>query len=147
VVISEYGAAIWADPDHWIPEAARVLRPGGELRFLGSHPLLLACSPVDGSTPALDTLQRPWNDMHRFDWPEVEVPATADRPASVEPAVTEFHLPPGRMLRLLRDCGFEVLDLIELTAPADSTTTYDFVTVDWATRYPHEQVWKARLPG
>jgi ubiquinone/menaquinone biosynthesis C-methylase UbiE len=25
--ISEYGAAIWADPYHWIPEAARLLRP------------------------------------------------------------------------------------------------------------------------
>src|SRR5437773_10111798 len=29
--ISEYGAALWADPYAWIPEAARILRPGGEL--------------------------------------------------------------------------------------------------------------------
>src|ERR687898_3057568 len=35
-VISEYGAAIWADPYRWIPEAARLLRPGGELVFLGN---------------------------------------------------------------------------------------------------------------
>ncbi len=26
--ISEYGAALWADPYAWIPEAARLLRPG-----------------------------------------------------------------------------------------------------------------------
>jgi ubiquinone/menaquinone biosynthesis C-methylase UbiE len=26
--LSEYGAAIWCDPDRWIPEAWRVLRPG-----------------------------------------------------------------------------------------------------------------------
>ena len=28
LAISEYGASIWADPYRWIPEAARVLRPG-----------------------------------------------------------------------------------------------------------------------
>lgn len=29
LAISEYGAAIWADPYRWIPDAARLLRPGG----------------------------------------------------------------------------------------------------------------------
>ena len=29
LAISEYGAAIWCDPYLWIPEAARLLRPGG----------------------------------------------------------------------------------------------------------------------
>ena len=33
--ISEYGAAIWADPYEWIPEAHRLLRPGGTLVFRG----------------------------------------------------------------------------------------------------------------
>ncbi len=41
VVLSEYGAAIWSDPYRWIPEAARVLRPGGELSFLGNSSLLM----------------------------------------------------------------------------------------------------------
>jgi ubiquinone/menaquinone biosynthesis C-methylase UbiE len=31
LAISEYGAALWADPYAWIPEAARLLRPGGRL--------------------------------------------------------------------------------------------------------------------
>ena len=31
LVISEYGASIWCDPYRWIPEAARLLRPGGLL--------------------------------------------------------------------------------------------------------------------
>ncbi|WP_370327665.1 class I SAM-dependent methyltransferase [Euzebya sp.] len=144
LVVSEYGAAIWADPHAWIPEAARVLRRGGELRFLGNHPLLMACSPVDGTMPARDRLQRSWVDMHRFDWPEVTLPATGDRPAVTEPAVVEFHLPPGAMIRLLRDSGFEVLDHIELTAHPDAVTSHEFVTPDWAGRWPHEQVWKAR---
>ena len=31
--ISQYGASIWCDPYRWIPEAARILRPGGRLVF------------------------------------------------------------------------------------------------------------------
>jgi len=31
LVISEYGIATWADPYAWIPEASRLLRPGGRL--------------------------------------------------------------------------------------------------------------------
>ena len=31
LALSEYGASIWADPYLWIPEAARLLRPGGRL--------------------------------------------------------------------------------------------------------------------
>ena len=34
IAISEYGASIWCDPYAWIPEAARLLRPGGELIIL-----------------------------------------------------------------------------------------------------------------
>ena len=29
LVISECGASLWCDPARWIPEAARILRPGG----------------------------------------------------------------------------------------------------------------------
>ena len=29
LAVSEYGASLWADPYKWIPEAARLLRPGG----------------------------------------------------------------------------------------------------------------------
>ena len=29
LAFSEYGAAIWCDPYRWIPETARLLRPGG----------------------------------------------------------------------------------------------------------------------
>jgi len=34
MVLSEYGAATWADPYRWIPEAARLLRPKGRLVML-----------------------------------------------------------------------------------------------------------------
>src|SRR5262249_6891033 len=52
LAISEYGASIWVDPYRWIPEAARLLRPGGRLVFLCNSPLVILCSPdigpVDG---------------------------------------------------------------------------------------------------
>jgi SAM-dependent methyltransferase len=46
--ISEYGAAIWCDPKIWIPEAHRLLKPGGELVFLGNSPLAMITTPPDG---------------------------------------------------------------------------------------------------
>ena len=41
LAISEYGASIWCDPYRWIPEAARLLRPGGQLIFLVNSVLLM----------------------------------------------------------------------------------------------------------
>lgn len=72
LVISEYGAAIWADPYRWIPEAARLLRPGGELVFLGNAVLLMLCVPDADGVPAGTTLRRPQFGMHRFEWPDDE---------------------------------------------------------------------------
>ena len=39
LAISEHGAAVWADPYKWIPEAARLLRSGGVLAFMHGTPL------------------------------------------------------------------------------------------------------------
>jgi SAM-dependent methyltransferase len=69
-VISEYGAAVWADPFRWIPEAARLLRPGGELVFLGNSTLLMLCVPDEDGIPATDRLVRAQAGMHRFEWPD-----------------------------------------------------------------------------
>lgn len=33
LAISECGASLWCDPARWVPEAARLLRPGGRLVF------------------------------------------------------------------------------------------------------------------
>lgn len=132
LVISEYGAAIWSDPYHWIPEAARVLRPGGELLFLGNSTLLMLCTPDGEEQPATPSMQRAFFGMHRFDWPEDDPPAV------------EFHLGHGDWIRLLRANGFEILDLIEIRAPEGKKTRYEFVTAEWAHRWPSEEVWRAR---
>ena len=134
VAISEYGAAIWADPHRWIPEAARLLRPGGELIFLGNSTLMMLCAPDEDDVAATDRMVRPQRGMHRFEWPD-------------EPSI-EFHLSPGDWIRLLRANGFAVEDLVELYAPDHvQTSNYGFVTPGWARRWPHEEIWRARLLG
>ena len=65
--ISEYGASIWCDPYAWIPEAARLPRPGGRLVFLVNAPLLMICAPDDDAA-ASDRLLPPYFGIHRFDW-------------------------------------------------------------------------------
>jgi SAM-dependent methyltransferase len=64
-----HNAAIWADPYRWIPEAARILRPDGELVFLDNGTFWVLTVPeTDDEGPAADRLLRPYFGMHRFDW-------------------------------------------------------------------------------
>ncbi|MEX1295076.1 MAG: class I SAM-dependent methyltransferase, partial [Candidatus Limnocylindrales bacterium] len=56
MVLSEYGASLWADPYLWVPECARVLRPAGRLVFLTSSILVQLCYPDEGVVT--QTLQR-----------------------------------------------------------------------------------------
>jgi SAM-dependent methyltransferase len=131
LAISEYGASIWADPYRWIPEAARLLRLGGELTFLVNGTIWILCVPdTDDAGPAGDRLLRPYFGMHRFEWPD-------------ESGV-EFHLGHGDWIRLLRANGFEVTDLIEVRPPEGATTSFELTTLEWARRWPCEEIWKAR---
>ena len=56
LVVSEHGAAAWCDPEQWLPEAARLLRPGGRLVFLTNSHLSALCVPAEegvaGEQPA-----------------------------------------------------------------------------------------------
>ncbi len=132
--VSEYGASNWCDPYRWIPEAARLLRPGGELVFLVMSPILvLAVHDTDAEGPADDRLRRDYFGLHRIEWPD--------------DTSVEFHLGYGDWIRLLGNHSFEVTDLVEVRPPADAQTSNPFVALEWARRWPCEQVWKARKRG
>jgi hypothetical protein len=92
--------------------------------------LLMLAVPDTDELPATERLVRPYFGMHRFEWPDDES--------------VEFHLGRGDMIRLLRGCGLEVEDLLELRPGPGAMTRYPFVTLEWSRQWPCEEVWKAR---
>jgi SAM-dependent methyltransferase len=131
--ISEYGAALWADPYAWIPEAARLLKPGGWLMFLTNTPLIILTIPDEGDVeaPATTSLLRPMFGMHRQEW--------------AGDTSVEFHIPHGEWIRLLRENGFEIERLVELQPSADATTRYtNIASLEWARQWPSEEAWIVR---
>ena len=89
--------------------------------------------PKPTPTPFTDRLVRDAFGMHRLEWtgsPEVG-----------------FHLPHGKWIELLGASGFEVEALIELRPAEDAISRFPFVPLDWARRWPCEEIWKARRRG
>src|SRR5262249_51472426 len=127
VVLSEYGASIWCDPHVWVREAARLLRPGGELVLLKNATLLVLC--MREWAPAASSLERPLFGLDRLEW--------ADQEGAVN-----FDLSWGAWIALFRAAGFEIIDLIELRAPEGATSRFDFVTAEWARQWPSEEIWR-----
>ena len=139
IAISEYGACLWADPYAWLPEATRLLRPGGRLIFLTNHVVFMLAAS-DGEGPAEERLNRPYFHDRRYTWPDDES--------------VEFHLTHGEWIRLLRDNGFEIERLVELQAPEvprsggggalpGEEVPFGMATRDWARRWPTEEAWIA----
>jgi SAM-dependent methyltransferase len=130
LALSEYGASLWAVPERWLAETARLLRPGGRLIFLTNSPLLVLCLPDDGH--AGEQLLRPQFGLYRIEWSGDEG--------------VEYHPAHGDWIRLLGDSGFDVEALHELRAPdgAETHGYYAFVTAEWAQRWPAEDLWVAR---
>ena len=130
LAFSEFGASLWADPALWIPEAARLLRPGGRLVFLTNSFISYLCAPEEGRIG--ETLLRPQRGAYRMQWPG-------------ETGI-EYHLSHGDWITLLRASGFEIERLIELFAPegAQQHEYYDYVTPEWASKWPAEEIWVAR---
>ncbi len=128
LVVSEHGASVWCDPQVWVGEAARILKPGGWLVFLVNSVLSTLCVPAEG--PALPTLQRPYGELGRMRFDGVE-----------------YHPSHSQWIDVLRRHGFTVQALHELLAPEDAVGQdfYEIAQADWASRWPAEDLWVARL--
>ena len=130
LALSEYGASLWCDPRRWIPEAARLLRAGGELVFLRPTTLRVLCDPGGDDGVVGERLERDYFGLERLAW--------------TDDGAIEFSLPTGEWLRLFRASGFEVLDLLELRAPTDAVSSERHLTAAWASRWPSEEIWRLR---
>ena len=130
--ISEYGAALWADPYQWIPEAARILKPGSQLVFLTNSALWQLCSTeYESDGPVIRELLRPYFGMHKTNWPDC-------------PGETEYHLTHGDWIALLLENGFAIERLVELRGHSDSSESRDWKDPEWATQWPAEEAWVVR---
>jgi SAM-dependent methyltransferase len=129
LVVSEHGAAAWCDPERWLPEAARLLRPGGRLAFLTNSHLSALCVPAEEGV-AENRLVRAQRDAYRVHWPGGGI---------------EFHPSHGDWVRLLRGSGFAVEAMHEIYAPPDSGDHpfYEIVSAAWAASWPAEELWVA----
>jgi SAM-dependent methyltransferase len=132
VALSEHGTSTWCDPHRWIPEAARLLRPGGRLVFLHTTPFAVVHFPPVGD--ASRELQRPYFGLHAIQW-------TPDDGI-------EFQLTYGGWVDVLRGAGLEIERLVELQVPEGATRHeyYDDWDPEWGRNWPGEEIWVARKP-
>lgn len=132
LVVCDHGATSFTDPHVTIPECARVLRPGGVLAFDIATPWVAMCWPDDEHPPDRE-LHRPYFDLGRSEFLDEGM------------ASVEWHLGYGDWIRVFRDAGLIVEDLIELHPGPDATTTYTtYTTLDWARDFPGDHIWKLR---
>jgi SAM-dependent methyltransferase len=128
IVFCDHGAMTFADPYRTVPEAARLLRPGGLFAFSHGSPILSIAWALDADR-AGDRLVSDYFGMHQFDDGET----------------IDFNLPYGEWIRLFRTNGFLVEDLIEPRPAADAKSTYrDDLERDWSRRWPAESIWRLR---
>jgi SAM-dependent methyltransferase len=129
IVFCDHGAIVFGDPYLLVPEAARLLRPGGLFAFSHSSPLEWVC--WDDAADGVDTrLHMEYFGMHRLE--------EGDGPIL-------FNLPHGEWIRLFRANGFEIEDLIEVRPPEGAESTYRTAAdTEWARSWPLEEIWKVR---
>ena len=132
LALSEYGASLWADPKLWVPEAARLLRPGGRLVFMTNSLIVNLTMPDRSEDMVTERLQRPLKELYRVEW--------------ADEVGVEFHPSHADWIDLLHVAGFEVERLIDVYARPESKRHdyYGYVSPEWARKWPAEEIWTAR---
>jgi SAM-dependent methyltransferase len=136
VVFCDHGAMSFADPALTVPEAARVLRPGGLFAFSIITPLFEIC--FDPETDEVDgALHADYFSLGRS-----ELKGWGPGPH------VEYQLTYGGWIRLFRRHGLAIEDLIETRATKVTRSTYwSPAEIEWSNRWPSEHIWKLRKEG
>jgi ubiquinone/menaquinone biosynthesis C-methylase UbiE len=128
IVFCDWGAMTFTNPYHSVPEAARLLRPGGLFAFSSATPIQFICSDV--KTDCTERyLINDYFGLTYLDWGD-EI---------------DFQIPYGEWIRLFRRNGLIIEDLIETRPAPGVTTTYRTEEEnEWARHWPAESIWKLR---
>jgi SAM-dependent methyltransferase len=130
VIFCDHGAMTFADPERSVPEAARLLRPGGLLAFSMQTPIVDLAWAAGAEHPSDRLARNYWEQLRRLEEPGEPI---------------SFQLQYGEWIALFRANGLLVESLRELRPPADATSSYrDETDRAWARQWPMEHIWRLR---
>ncbi len=128
IVFCDHGAMTFADPYKTVPEAARLLRPGGLFAFNAHSPIETMCWSPETDTLG-DRLSIDYFGMHQIE----------------DDGVFVYQLPYGEWIRLFRENGLIIEDLIEPRPPEGGLSSYrNAEELAWGRRWPAESIWRLR---
>jgi len=126
MVFCDHGAMTFSPTNPTLREVNRVLKTKGTLVFNIQSPLHEMC--YDSKNDRIDSsLHQDYFNLGRTDDGDGHI---------------YFQMPYGKWIQAFNNAGFKVLDLIELQAPEDGESTYDYVGKEWARRWPAENIWR-----